>query len=346
MDSSSSSENKTSSASTHRSGGFSETDPASRFHMDMIRVLESRKEMLETSSNSSSLSDMSTMERKKRPTILSQDIDGAIRVASMLRHMVNIGVATEESFQIVLEAFCNRGRLRWKNKESNVVCAADEVGGILEELWDRQNGNISTHTCNLALRAYAACSTPRGYRQYAAKAQSLLDKMEIKGIVPSVESFSYVINAWAWQQGNLVDGQCAEMAQKNLERLREMSPDDEIILQSLDWVLEAWSKSLSEDAATHAESILHEMKQIRKRNPTCLSPLPNSQSYTNAILAWAKSRRSIAAAKAHELLFQCIKNFEEGEFPSDSEPELFAFSKCVIRCQICDYFCFCDYCSN
>ena len=301
------------------------TDPASRFHTDMKRVLESRENAFDDdSSNSSSISALSPMDRRNRPAILSQDIDGANRVTSMLRHMVNIDVANEETYQIVLDALCRRGRLRWIDGDSSVVCAADVVDDLVDELWERQKGKVSTRTCNLALQAYAACSTPRGDRRYAEKAQTLLYAMEDEGIDPSIESFSHVVNAWAWQQGNHGDGECAKMAESNLERLLESSPDDETKLQGYDWVLEAWSKSQEDDAPAHADRILSEMKVIKKRNSSSLSSLPNSQSYTNAILARTKSN---SAAKAHKLLYEYIDNFEHGDGSADLEPELFAFSK-------------------
>jgi hypothetical protein len=300
------------------------TNPANRFHMDMKRVLESRKSAFGDSSNASSISTLSPMDRRNRPALLSQDIDGANRVTSMLRHMVNIGVANEETYQIVLEALCRRGRLRWIDGDSSVVCAADVVDGLIDELWERQKGVLSTRTCNLALQAYAACSTPRGERRYAEKAQTLLYDMENEGIDPSIESFSHVVNAWAWQQGNLGDGECARMAESNLERLIENSPDDETKLQGYDWVLEAWSKSQEDDAPLHADRILKEMKLIKKGNKSLTSTLPNSQSYTNAILAWTKSN---STAKAHELLYEYIDIFEDGNSSADQGPELFAFSK-------------------
>ena len=303
------------------------TDPASRFHMDMKRVLESRKSAFGDSSNPSSTSKLSPMDRRNRPALLSQDVDGANRVTSMLRHMVNIGVANEETYQIVLEALCRRGRLRWIDGDSSVVCAADVVNRLIGELWERQEGNISTHTCNLALQSYAACSTPRGDRRYAEKAQSLLYAMENEGINPSIESFSHVVNAWAWQQGNLEDGECAKMAESNLERLIEISPDDETKLQGYDWVLEAWSKSQEDNAPVHADRILNAMKLIKKKNKTLVSTLPDIQSYTNAILAWTKSN---STAKAHELLYEYIDNFEIGDIPADQGPEVFTFSKILI----------------
>jgi len=303
-------------------------DPADRFHMDMKRVLESRKNAFDDSSNNSSITTLSPMDRRNRPVILSQDVDGAIRVTSMLQHMVNIGVANEESYQIVLNALCRRGRLRWKDGDSTVVCAADVVDGLIDELWERQKGKVSTRTCNLALQAYASCSTPRGDRQYAEKAQTLLYDMENEGIDPSIESFSHVINAWAWQQGNLRDGKCAKMAESNLERLLDISVDDATKLQGYDWTLEAWSKSQEKDAPAHADRIFREMKLIKRRNSSLQSTLPNSQSYTNAILTWTKSN---SAAEAHELLNECIDNFEGGNSSTDQEPELFAFSK-ILTC--------------
>lgn len=302
-------------------------NPATKFHKDMERVLESRKSAFDDSSNASGTSTLSPMDRRNRPVILSDDIDGANRVTSMLRHMVNIGVANEETYQIVLEALCRRGRLRWIDGDSSVVCAADVVDGLIDELWERQNGVISTVTCNLALKAYAACSTPRGERRYAEKAQSLLYAMENEGINPSAESFSHVVNAWAWQQGNLGDGECARMAESNLKRLLEDSPDDETKLQGYDWVLEAWSKSQEDEAAAHADRILNEMKLIKKTNKSLASTLPNSQSYTNAILAWTKSN---STAKAHKLLYEYIDNFENVNTSADEGPQLFAFSKFLL----------------
>ena len=302
-------------------------DPTSRFHSDMRRVLDSRKEAFEASSNSSV-----SMDRRKRPGLLNKDIDGVDRVTSMLRHMVNIGVANEETYQIVLEALCKRGRLRWYDDDSIIVCAADVVEGIYDEAWNYLYGKVSTRTCNLVLQAYATCSTPRGNRQYAEKAQAILDEMEDEGIDPSVESFTCLVNAWAWQQGNRGSGKCVDMAEKNIKKLLEFSPDNATKLQAYHFVLEAWSKVCDEDAPAQADRILNEMKLIRRTLNNSTTNLPNSESYTNAILTWTKSN---AAERAHDLLYECIDNFENyidnlddgDKISSDMEPELFAFSK-------------------
>jgi hypothetical protein len=307
-------------------------DPASRFHIDMKRVLQSRKQMQEeaASTTSETLVSLAPMERRRRPQLLKEDIDGVIRVTSMLSHMVDIGVATEESFQIVLEAVGKRGRLRWMGKNNAVVCAADEADDLIKQLWQRQDGRVSTRTCNLALQAYAACSTPRGNRTYAEKAQRLLDDMEEHDVIANAESYSHVINAWAWQQGNLEDGVCALMAQENFEKLLEQSPDGDTMLKAYDWLLEAWSKSPSEEAPKQAENIIGEMKKLNRKG-SLGSMLPNSQSYTNAILAWTKSRSKNSAIRAHEMLVGYIESYANGELKKDVEPELFAFSKCTLH---------------
>lgn len=281
-----------------------------------------------TNSPSETILSMAPMERRKRPQILEEDIDGVIRVTAMLKHMVDIGVATEESFQIVLEAVGKRGRLRWVGKNNVVVCAADKADDLIRELWQRQHGRVSTRSCNLALKAYAACSTPRGHRNYAQKAQRLLDDMQEQDVTADAESYSHVINAWAWQQGNLEDSACAQMAQENLEKLLELSPNDETMLQAYDWILEAWSKSPSEDAPKQAERIIGEMKTLSRRSSVG-TVLPNSQSYTNSILARAKSRSKNSAPKAHKLLMDYIESYENGELNEGSEPQLLEFSKCT-----------------
>lgn len=292
-------------------------DPAARFHSDMHRVLKSRR-------NLSSQIDLKPMERRKRPKVLTTDLDGAERVMSMLRHMVSIGVATEESYRIALEALVHRGRLRWRREDSLIVCAADEVGVIMHEIWGLKNGQVSTETCNLALQAYAVCATPRGNRQYAKSAQALLEKMEENGVEITAESLGHVVHAWSWQQENMLSGECARMAQENFELLLKKSPSVETLQQSYHWLLEAWSKSLDDGAKEKAEEILGEMIKLREKHPD--SMFPNTNSFSNAILAWSKARGEAAASKAHELLEMAVASFEQGGFAEGTEPELIAFN--------------------
>ena len=296
-------------------------DSASRFHLDMRRVLETKREVIEGDSTSppgKAAMTLQPLDRRNRPEVLTFDVDGAVRVQAMLQHMVNIDVATEESFQIVLEALVNRGRLRWKDKSNEVVCAGDEVGDLIDEVWELQDGKVSSDTCNLALAAYAACATPRGDRKYANKAQALLDRMAENGVSPTEESYCHVINAWAWQQGNRQQEDCADSAQVNLEKLESMSPSNATLTKSYDFVLEAWSKSSSKDAPEMAYSALQKLEELRTATAT---------SYTNAILAWTKSRLLDGAPRAHDFLLEHINRYELGLIDA---PELLAVSKFVM----------------
>ena len=296
-------------------------DRAAKFHTDMHRVLQSRENLKDNMSLN-----LSPLERRKRPALLTSDIDGAQRVASMLQHMVEIGVATEESFQIVMKALCQRGRLRWRkegDKDSNIVCAADEVGDLFDAVWKKMDGKISKETCNLALEAYAVCSTPRGNRNYAIRAEQIIDDMKESKIPITAESLDHVIHAWAWEQANLQPGDCAERAQKYFDEMLDLQPDIETLMKGYNWILEAWSKSSSNGSSDKAEMIFENMLRIRRENPDCTA-YPNAQSYTNRILAWTKNHGQ--AEKAHNMLLRTIQSYEDGEFPEGEEPELIAFN--------------------
>jgi hypothetical protein len=331
---------------------LSTSSPADRFHDDMRRVLESRGKLQSASSSAAS----SPMERRERPQVLSSDVDGAERVATMLQHMVQIGVATEESYQIVLKAYRDRGRTRWKLEDSRIVCAADLVGGLINQLSEQQTQttttttdgklNISLETCNLALAAYATCSTPRGDREYANQAQQLLDFMEISGILITTESVAHVVHAWTWQQENLKASSCAEMAQLNLERILQLIRDhehlptchdsvleelDKTLMQCYDWVLEARSKSVSEGSAQAASELLEQMNDLKKAGSSSAGiSLPNFQSHSNAILAWSKNQDPGSPEMAHIMLDKALNIYKQGGFPEGSEPELIAFNGVII----------------
>lgn len=151
--------------------------------------------------------------------------------------------------------------------------------------------------------------------------------MEESKLEITAESLSHVVHAWAWQQENLQSGECARMAQENLERLLEKSPGVELLQQSYHWLLEAWSKTQDEGSQEKAEEILEAMIQLQKEHPE--SKFPNANSFSNAILAVSKARGEDSASKAQELLEKAVVAFERGEFEEGSEPELIAFNGVV-----------------
>ncbi|EEC48787.1 predicted protein [Phaeodactylum tricornutum CCAP 1055/1] len=296
-----------------------------RFHEDMLRVLESRSHFLADSLKQS-------MQRHTRPVILdhNSDPDGAERVLSMLRHLQNINAATEESFQIVMQAFVNRGRVRWQEHNKNVMCAADQVETLLEELLrSHPRSTLSMETFQLALQAYATCSTPRGDRDYANRADELLQRMESMFGQVSVEALVHVLHAYAWQQANLQEGDCASRATDLLNQIVKRTNDPVILMKCYNWVLEAWSKNGSPGSADQADAVFKKAQSLAQSLPVSkekAAKMLDAESYSNAILAWSKAHDIGSAEKSHELLLEMIEKFETGAFPEESEPPLIAFN--------------------
>lgn len=257
---------------------------------------------------------VNNLDRHQRPIILPYDVDGAEKSYKMLQHMVRIGCWSEESFQIVMRAFLQRGRVRWKlGQTETFTCAADQLELLLLELEQiiEVTETISEETMRLVLQAYAVCATPRGERNYAMRAEELLQRME-----HTTESLLLIIHAWAWQQANKEMGDCAKKAEEYLIQLEELTDDPVIRQQAYDYVLEAWSKS--KDAPEKANAIFEKRQKLGHVSMDC---------YTNIILSWSKSPGG--AQRANDLLNEMLDMFHRGIFPAGQEPELIAFNSVI-----------------
>jgi hypothetical protein len=251
----------------------------------------------------------------------------------MLQHMVDLGVSTERSYAIAMDAIGRRGRLRWKDRKDGdgtttvIMCAADQLERLLQQLQYNQDcASISVETYNRVLESYATCATPRGGRNYAKRAQELLERMMEEDAF-NVDSLVHTLHAWAWQQANLQPGECALNAQELLEQIEERTNDTCTLMQCYNWVLEAWSKSKCEGSPQRAHEAFLRMKQLN--HTSCVEiGLPNAESYSNAILAWSKCAQVGSAERAHELLHEMVDMFQSGGL-YDSQPELIAFNGCI-----------------
>jgi pentatricopeptide repeat protein len=267
----------------------------------MLRVLQSRQQLQQLVQQETQQS--STEQRLTRPVIVSNDVDGAERVLHMLYHLQQTSGSSvdETAVQIVMRAFLNRGRRRWHDSKTGaIICAADQVSDLLEQLRQRMtillpletmehrntaggggggggrntnttttttNNNqnrtlISTETYNLVLQAYAVCSTPRGERNYAGRAAILLQRMQQETAVVPVESLQHVLRAYSWQQANMQEGDCAAEANRLLDCIEEQTDDPNVLMKCYDWVLEAWSKSGSAGSATKANALFEKMIEL------------------------------------------------------------------------------------
>ena len=349
------------------------------FHGDMLRVLESRR--VPSSSSSSSFSNRdpdessrNSMSRRgtsrhnsnnnsknsnnnnnsrRPPPILGTDADGAERCLCMLQHLKDtLHAANEQSYQIVMQAFLERGRTRWRDPKNGgqLMCAADQLELLLRDLEAQRDMTIiiTTPTYNLVLAAYAECATPHAHH-FAARAQELVQRMPF----PTVESHLHVLHAYAWQQANRQAGTDARQAEDILMRhiltattttTTTGTYDMEIAavqMQACAYVLEAWSKSLK--GAPRCMELLQQMKQFNATHPhPAVAQILDPEVYSNAILAWSKETAATSGAsgvpsasstqsaeQAHALLLELLDQLEQGSFGPTAVPPLIAFNSVI-----------------
>jgi pentatricopeptide repeat protein len=313
----------------------------------MRHVLDARRSLLEPLLERS-------RNRQERPVLLddrSSDLDGAQRARAMLQRLVGMGKATAESFEIVMQAFVRRDRMRWQNRtvafpsaqgdddnapssppssssssssSSSLLCAADQV----EELWAqllessaRSREAIPVSCYNLVLQAYANCASPRGDKGYASRAVDVYDQLEAAhGENP--RSQMHVLHAHAWEQENMGSGLPAQQAQAILNTIEvDLAREDR--MQCYDWVLEAWSKSGSAGSAEHALDLFDKMKRLNETLGG--SDVLDSETYSNVILAWSKAGGSGSSRQCLQLLTELLEKYRSGAL-GESEPPLIAFN--------------------
>jgi hypothetical protein len=334
------------------------------FQNDMRRVLRQRKQQ---SSMDAPILTHTLLSRPQTPAMIFDDADGAERVLDMLEYLEPYQKVNEESYQIVMEAFVQRGRLRWKRKRKNnnnnnqekqplhkddkyvssddrsttmIVCAADQV----EELWHRlqvKDIPVSVKTIRLVLQAYANCATPRGQRNYAQKAQALLERLEEEMIEEDLplDIYLHVLHAHAWQQANRASAECgAQSADDILEHMmwkldeqntRNNNHTNTIptaIIQGFVFVIEAWSKCV--DGAPKCQARFDQLVSLlpRVKDKNDWKRL-DANVYTNVILAWSKvSNSRDATEKAYTLWKALIQKYRENAI---NEPPLIAFNSVI-----------------
>jgi hypothetical protein len=120
--------------------------------------------------------------------------------------------------------------------------------------------------------------------------------------------------AYAWQQGNRKSVVCAAKAYDYMKLLESKNPNDELLSQAYDWVLEAFSKA--NGGAMRAEEIFQRRLKMATSAPI--------EDYTNIILAWAKDPAEISVNKATSWLEIMCDKFLANELLQD--PEHIAFN--------------------
>jgi pentatricopeptide repeat protein len=310
------------------------------FHDDMRRVLESRKQngilsihtatsttkattatrattataatapTAATNSINTGNTSSSRRDRKHKPVILESDVDGAERAHAMLQHLRGIGAASETSYQIVMRAFLQRGRLRWhttqaapasnKNDNNNqesgsgsgtIVCAADQLEHLLQELVQM---NLDT----------AKISQDDEDDEDDANADNDNDTV----LPVSMETYNMVLEAYATCSTPRGDRDYANRAHQLLQRMQAIFGQDVVPVESLMHVLHAyaWQQANLQDGlcAEAADQLLTEIAG-RTSDPAILLPC-----YDWTLEAWSKSG-SVNSAQQADAMFAKIKALNE-----------------------------------
>mmetsp|Transcript_32994 Transcript_32994/g.49842 ORF Transcript_32994/g.49842 Transcript_32994/m.49842 type:complete len:736 (+) Transcript_32994:104-2311(+) len=275
--------------------------PDDKYHLDLVRILSKKPNL-----------PGNPMQRTSKPSVLRKDIDGVEKSILMLRRMIQVGVATEESIQIVFEAILRRGRVQWLLPTGVKTCAAEQLETLSLEVEEFLQESLSIDLYNIVLEAYANCANSRGNLRYAERAEALFQRIDSNAF-----SIFHVLKAWAWQQGNRDVSTCADKANDYLQLLEEEDPEPSMLAQAYDAVLEAYSKA--NGGAAKADSIF-------SRRTALDIPVP-MDDHSNIVLAWAKDDKAGSAVKATKYLTRVCRMFVNGTI--SEEPELIAFSAVI-----------------
>jgi pentatricopeptide repeat protein len=206
--------------------------------------------------------------------------DGAKMAEDILNRMVELHDKGELTEQPDVSAY-------W-----NVISAYAKVGNAQEAmrvfermLMDYENGNPTAepnfNCCNALLEAWSKSDDNNAGGQAEAVLSLMIDlhashNLKVK---PDVDSYNFVINAWA-EQGN------AERANMVFERMAEDFKNGNKMakpnITSFKTLLKAWAVSMAPTAGAAADVILNLIQKFNVR--------PDRDTYDIAIMCWESSR--------------------------------------------------------
>ena len=179
----------------------------------------------------------------------------------------------------------------------------------MEDNWKEQPLiKPDSYTYNTLIKAWNLS----GNLQTVEQMEQVLDRMEavLEGGKVSNKNFNMVLNAYAKSK----DSSAAENAVRLLERMKASKlVDPDIITYTT--VIECVSRSPdAEFAADKALELLAEIQSIYEENKKDSSMMPNSRTFSSAILAVTKSKNRIVQAR--QLLDQLIALYKETNEPT------------------------------
>eukprot|EP00977_Amphora_coffeiformis_P004686 scaffold1001_cov169-Amphora_coffeaeformis.AAC.33 len=293
------------------------SSPTDRFHADMQRVLESRRHRMQAQNTTTTAMTTTTtnkvvLDRSQRPAILESDVDGAERVHGLLRVLCQRGLATEKSFQIVMQSYVRRGRLRWRPNQAVVEMPEeydDSTTTTTARTTDDDNDNVAT-TANKLASSLSSRKLICAADQVEALFHELVQRTSrtTTATTLSVDTYNLVLEAYAncatprggYGEQNHKYAQRAQALLKRLQAMRGTVP-----VKSILHVLHAtaWQQA-NLQPGVYAQQAHEYLEQIRQqtKDPSILS-----QAYSLTLEAYSKSGSAGSAATAETLLMKMIQ---------------------------------------
>lgn len=225
----------------------------------------------------------------------------------------------------------------WVNsrKQGNVLQAERILMDMIQQYKEDKNPKVKPNVISFStvISGWAKSNQP-GSEVRAAKVFNMMMesyKEGNKSARPNVVAYSSLIDAYI-KTGNQKNLEFAEYIYNKLCKAYRDGSDVQPTVILTNQIMDAWSRSGSDDSGDRAERILNELEEL-SQNMKNSELQPTTLNYTTAINVWAKSSSKIKAVKARDLFQRMIRSYESGN--ENAKPTVFTYTAVLNACAYC-----------
>ena len=225
----------------------------------------------------------------------------------------------------------------WVNsrRQGNALQAEKILTDMVQQYKKYKNPNVKPNVISFStvISGWAKSNQP-GSEIRAAKVFNMMMesyKAGNKSARPNVVAYSSLIDAYV-KSSNQKNLEFAEYIYDKLCRAYLDGSDVQPTVILANQIMDAWSRSGSDDSGERAERILNELEGMchTMKNPELQ---PTTLNYTTAINVWAKSSSKNKAIKARNLFQRMVQSYENGN--QNAKPNVFAYTAVLNACAFC-----------
>jgi hypothetical protein len=225
----------------------------------------------------------------------------------------------------------------WVNsrKQGNALQAERILMDMIQQYKEDKNPKVKPNVISFStvISGWAKSNQP-GSEVRAAKVFNMMMesyKEGNKSARPNVVAYSSLIDAYI-KTGNQKNLEFAEYIYNKLCKAYLDGSDVQPTVILANQIMDAWSRSVSDESGERAERILNELEELSQKMKN--SELqPTTLNYTTAINVWAKSSSKIKAVKARDLFQRMIRSYESGN--ENAKPTVFTYTAVLNACAFC-----------